>query len=61
MPIGRPQPSDDLAISQRLVGLLPIHGHAAAPPANAKNKNYIPAVMVFACLALAAALLFGVL
>lgn len=27
----------------------------------AKNKNYIPAVMVFACLALAAALLFGVL
>jgi len=31
LPIGRPQPSDNLAITQRLVELLPVSGQLACP------------------------------
>jgi hypothetical protein len=63
--IGRPQQSDNVALAQRLVGLLPMPGHAAAQPsrepANAGVKKYVHSMMLLACLALAAALLFGML
>ena len=63
--IGRSQQSDNVAIAQRLVGLLPMHGHPAAQPsresAEAGIKKYVHALMLLACLALAAAILSGVL
>jgi hypothetical protein len=63
--IRRPQRSDNVAIAERLVALLPMHGHAAAQPsrgpANAGVKKYFHAMMLLACVALAAALLFGML
>jgi hypothetical protein len=63
--IGRSQQSDNVATARRLVGLLPMHGHAAAQPsrepANAAVKKYVHAIMLLVCLALAAAILFGML
>ena len=62
--IGRPQPSDNLAISQRLVALLPVRGQTAQPArerASANNKKYFQAVVLLACLGLGAAALFAVL
>jgi hypothetical protein len=57
--------SDNVAIARRLVGLLPMHGHPAAQPsresAEAGIKKYVHAIMLLACLALAAAILSGVL
>jgi hypothetical protein len=64
LPISRPQPSDNLAITQRLVELLPA-GVQSAPPgrkrAGAKDKKYFQAVMLLACLALGAAVLASML
>jgi len=57
LPIGRPQLSDHLAISRRLVALLPQHGPAAALKASAKDRKYFQIVMVLACLALGVAAL----
>jgi hypothetical protein len=63
--IGRSQQSDNVAIAQRLVGLLATCGEAAAPPspepADAGVKKYVHAIMLLVCLALAAAILSGVL
>ena len=63
--IGRSQQSDNVAIAQRLVGLLPMRGHAAAQPsrepADAGVKKYAHAIMLLVCLALAAAILSGML
>jgi hypothetical protein len=57
---GRSQQSDNVAIAQRLVGLLPMHRHAAAQPspepADAAVKKYVHAIMLLVCLALAAIL-----
>jgi hypothetical protein len=62
--IGRSQQSDNVAIAQRLVGLLPMRGHAASQPspepADAGVKKYVHAIMLLVCLALAA-ILSGIL
>ena len=61
--VDRPGPSDDLAISRLLVELLPEHRQAASPgrQADAEGKKYILAMILLACLALAAVVLSGVL
>jgi len=61
LPIGRPQPSDNLAVSQRLVALLPQRGRGASPQVSAKDKKYFLTVMVLACLALGMAVLTSIL
>ena len=64
LPIFRRQQSDNLVISQRLVELLPAGQQAAtAGPeqAGAKEKKYFDTVMVLACLALGAVVLYAVL
>jgi hypothetical protein len=64
LPIFRRQQSDNLVISQRLVELLPAGQQAATPgpeQAGAKEKKYFDTVMVLACLALGAAVLYAVL
>jgi hypothetical protein len=63
LPVDRPDPSDDLAISRLLVELLPEHRQAASPgrQADAEGKKYILAMILLACLALAAVVLSGVL
>ena len=61
LPIYRRQQSDNLAISQRLVGLLPPGEQAAALPekqAGAADK-YFFCVMVLACLGLGALALYA--
>jgi hypothetical protein len=61
LPIYRRQQSDNLAISRRLVGLLPPGEHAAALPekqAGAADK-YFFCVMVLACLGLGALALYA--
>jgi hypothetical protein len=58
------QRSDNLAIAQRLVGLLPVRGHVAMPGrerTGAWDKRYSNAVTLLACLALGAAVLFATL
>jgi len=60
--IGRLPRSDDLAVARRLAGLLPMAEHAASPgrkSADAGVKKYLHAMMLFVCLTLAAAILFG--
>jgi hypothetical protein len=64
LPIDRPQPSDNLAISRQLVELLPEHNRAASPgrqQADAEDKKYLKAMILLACLALAAAVLSSML
>ena len=64
LPISRTLSSDDLAISQRLVELLPdqktvpMEGRKRAA---ARHKNYWQAMILLACLALGAATLFSML
>ena len=64
LPISRTLSSDDLAISQRLVKLLPdqkpgpMEGRKRAA---ARHKNYWQAMILLACLALGAATLFSML
>jgi hypothetical protein len=64
LPISRTQSSDDLAISQRLVELLP---HQTSPPlqrrvaVGAGQKKYWQAMILLGGLALGAAILFNVL
>jgi hypothetical protein len=58
------QRSDNLAIAQRVVGLLPMRGQVAEPgreQTGAWDKRYSNAVMLSACLALGAAVLFAML
>ena len=63
LPISRPPQSDNLAISQRLVELLPARRQAAPRPresrAGAKDKKYCYAVMFLACLALGTAAIWA--
>lgn len=61
LPIGQMQLSDNLAISQRLVEFLPLRGHATSPRVTANNKKYFQSGMLLACLALGAAVVFGML
>jgi hypothetical protein len=64
LPVDRPAPSDNLAISRLLVELLPEHRRAASPvrqPADAEGKKYLLAMVLFACLALVAAVLSSML
>jgi len=64
LPIFRRQQSDNLVISQRLVELLPTGQRAATPcreQAGATKKKYFDAMMMFACLALGAAVLYVML
>ncbi len=64
LPIGRTELSDNLAISQRLVTLLPPRGHAGSTRRKqdcAKGRKYLHAVVLLACLALGAAALSGML
>jgi hypothetical protein len=58
LPIARPLASDNLTVSRRLVGLLPMNGRAA--PSNrgqtvANDKRYFRALMLLVCLALGVA------
>jgi len=58
------QRSDNLAIAQRVVGLLPMRGQVAEPGRERTgvwDKRYSNAVMLLACLALGAAVLFVML
>jgi hypothetical protein len=60
LPFDRPQPSDNLAISRQLVELLPVSpGREQA--ANAKGKKYLQAMILLACIALAAAVISSML
>ena len=64
LPLDRPEPSDNLAISRLLVELLPEHGRAASPgpqQPDVKGKKDIQAMILLACLALAAAVLSSML
>jgi hypothetical protein len=64
LPIFRQQQSDNLAISRRLVELLPAGPRAATPyreQAGATEKKYFDAMMVLACLALGAVLIYSML
>jgi hypothetical protein len=64
LPIFRRQQSDNLAISRRLVELLPSGQQATTQrreQAGAKEKEFFHTVMVLACLALVAAALYAVL
>jgi hypothetical protein len=54
--------SDDLAVAQRLAGLLPTHEHAASParePANAGVTKSVDAILLLVCLVLAVAILLS--
>jgi hypothetical protein len=63
LPIGRPQLSDNLTVTQRLVELLPARGQAS--PARkriaTKDRNYFHVVILLACLAFGAAVLSSML
>jgi hypothetical protein len=62
--ISRPGRSDNVAIARRLVGLLPVCGHAAEPrreQASTWVKKYSHAVMLLVCLALGVAVVSGML
>jgi hypothetical protein len=64
LPIARAQFSDDLAISQYLVELLPVHGQAAPqtrkrPTAN--DKRYFRVLLLLACIALGMAVMTAIL
>ena len=65
LPIARSLPLDDLAVSRRLVGLLPKHAQPAPPSREQtkadKDKRYLSAIMLLACLALVAAVLTAIL
>jgi hypothetical protein len=64
LPIDRPRLSDEIAISRRLVELLPTHQQPASPnrgSASANDKRYFHATLLLACLALGAAVLFSML
>jgi len=64
LPVDRPKPSDNLAISRLLVELLPEHDRAASSgrqQADAEGKKYLQAMILLACLALAAAVLSSML
>src|ERR1700757_5172980 len=61
LPLDRPEPSDNLAISRMLIELLPEIRQPAAPgrqQADGKGQKYIQAIIVLSCLALGAAVLF---
>jgi hypothetical protein len=60
----RPQLSDDLAISRRLVGLLPEYQGVASrgrTQPEAKSKKFLQTIIALGCLALGAAILVGML
>jgi hypothetical protein len=62
--IGRPARSDNVAVARRLVGLLPVCGHAADPrleQASTQVKKYFHAVMLLVCLALGVVVVSGML
>jgi hypothetical protein len=64
LPLDRPEPPDNLAISRLLVELLPEHGRGASPgpqQSDASCKKYSLAMIVLSCVALGTALLFIVL
>jgi hypothetical protein len=64
LPIGRSGLTDDLVISQRLVELLPTPKRAGGPvrePVGAKHRRHLQVLILFACFALAAAVLSSLL
>jgi hypothetical protein len=64
LPFDRSHLSDNLAISRQLVELLPEHQRRVSlgrEQASAKNKKYLQAMILLACLALGAAVLSGIL
>lgn len=64
LPIHRTQPSDDLAISRRLVELLPTQKPAPLErreQAGAAQKKYWQIMILLACLVLGAAIVFSTL
>jgi hypothetical protein len=63
LPIARPLRSDNLAVSHRLVELLPTHPQAGPPTREqtaGKDKRYFRALMLVGCLALGMALLTAI-
>jgi hypothetical protein len=64
MPVGRPRLSDNLALSQGLVALLPLHLKAVSSSREQtadKDKRYFHAVLLLAVLALGAEVLTAIL
>ena len=64
LPLERPQPSDNLAISRQLVEFLPEHQCRVSlgrEQASTKNKKYLQAIILLACLVVGAAVLSGIL
>jgi hypothetical protein len=64
VPIGRLQLSDNFALTQRLIELLPAHRHAVSPGRGqipTKATKYFHAAILLACLALGAAVLSSLL
>src|SRR6266478_3391184 len=57
LPVARPQPSENFAISQQLVELLPASKRVTSPgrkQTSAKDRKYFQAMILFGCLALGA-------
>lgn len=64
LPIARAEPSDNLAISNWLVELLPMHGQAAPQTQKrltATDKRYFRLLLLLACFALGIAVLTAIL
>jgi len=64
LPVARPQPSGNFAISQQLVELLPANKPATSQgrkETSANDRKYFQAMILFGCLALGAAVLSSLL
>jgi hypothetical protein len=64
LPVARPLPSDNLAISRQLVQLLPMHQQAtpSAPKRRVvSDKKYLLAILLLACFALGMAVMTAIL
>jgi len=65
LPIARPLASDNMAVSHRLVELLPGHAEtrtpAREPTTTQRDKGYYRAIILLGCLALGAAVLTAIL
>ena len=64
LPVARPLPSDNLAISRQLVQLLPMHQQVTASTQKrrlADDKKYLLAMLLLACFALGMAAMTAIL
>jgi hypothetical protein len=61
LPIGQEQLADNLAVSRRLVELLPSPGRTPSQRTTVNSQKYYKAMMLLACVALGAVVLFTLL